>query len=94
MDAVNMNDPYNFDGQIHTKGFHGALLPRDDLARAMKLVVWAAKCHTHARATRMPLGNLPHTEAEVNEAIEIVERKIGKPSSHHDEGVKVRSKRV
>ncbi len=43
------------------------------LDRALKLVVWAAKCHTHTQTSQMPLGRLPHTVAEVYDAIRVVE---------------------
>jgi hypothetical protein len=41
--------------------------------RAIRLVIWAAKCHTHSQRSEMPLGRLPHTPAEVDEAIRVVE---------------------
>lgn len=62
--------------------------------RVIRLVIWAAKCHTHREETRMPLGSLPHSYQEVNEAIAEAEKVFGAPERHEDEGVKVRSKRV
>ena len=44
-----------------------------NLQRALKLVVWAARCHAHSQTSQMPLGRLPHTAAEVYEAVRVVE---------------------
>lgn len=94
---------HSFDGTIHTQGWHGTNFPRrhpraqaftDNEIRTLRLIVWAAKCHTHSQTTRMPLGNLPHSVDEVNRAIAAVEEIVGHPGHHEDEGVKVRSKRV
>jgi hypothetical protein len=46
------------------------------LDRALKLCVWAAKCHAHSQQSQMPLGRLPHTTKEVLEAIRVVEAHI------------------
>lgn len=43
------------------------------LDRAIKICVWAAKCHAHSQQSQMPLGRLPHTASEVQEAIRSVE---------------------
>ena len=94
---------YQFDGTIHTHGFHGALFPRatpaasvltaEDLY-AVYLVNWAAECVTHAKRTGLPLGNLPHSLDEIDEARATVARLFGRPPQHEDNGVKVRSKRI
>jgi hypothetical protein len=62
--------------------------------RDYHLVAWAAKALLHTRATGLPLGNLPHSEAEVQEAITRLEYRHGKPAPSTDEGVKIRSKAV
>jgi hypothetical protein len=43
------------------------------LERALRLLIWASKCHVHRETTKMQLGPLPHTTAEVEEAIALVE---------------------
>lgn len=83
-----MTKPYTFDGTIHTKGYHGALLPRDDLPRAIRIIAWAAKTHVHAKqGWEGRQGTLRHTPQEVQEAIDIVERNYGRPAIHEDNGV-------
>jgi threonine synthase len=62
--------------------------------RDIKLVIWAAKCHIHSRATGMPLGkSLIHSDAEILGAIERLERVPGyynEPAT--DEGVRAHNK--
>lgn len=70
-----------------------ASLLSEEERRAVRIVVWAAKCHTHRQATGMTLGPLPHSEAEVIEAQGIVEGIFGAPPRHEDEGVRGWSKR-
>lgn len=63
--------------------------------RAVRLLIWAAKCHTHSQTTGLPLGNLAHSVEEVNAAIARIEEiSAFRLPRHEDEGVKVRSKRV
>lgn len=49
-------------------------MPNMTRDRAEALVLWAAKCHVHSRRTHLPLGRLPHSEAEVEEAIEVLSK--------------------
>lgn len=92
-----MKPIYNFDGQIHTKGYHGTNFPRanahqallsEEQLRAIRLVNWAAECHVHRLRTGMRLGPLPHTVAEVEAARAIVAELFGKPEACTDEGVR------
>lgn len=58
--------------------------------RALRLLVWAAKCHVHSRRQRVAgdLGALPHSEQDVQEAIDAIEAVIGTPEPATDEGVR------
>ena len=60
-------------------------------ARNIKLLIWAAKCHVHARRERTAgdLGALPHSSSEVQAAIDAIEALgfANEPST--DEGCRV-----
>lgn len=48
-----------------------------ELERALKLVIWAAKCHVQHQMTGMPLSRfsrLPHTPQEVERAIAVIRK--------------------
>lgn len=74
---------YQFDGTIH-----GALLPRDDVQRAARLLAWAAKCHVWRESGALPLPtHLAHSTEEIEDAIAVIERAYGKPAPSTDEGI-------
>jgi hypothetical protein len=63
---------------------------RPEGVRALRLLIWAAKCHVHSQTTNLPLGQLPHSTAEVQAAIDAIEPAYRlEPCS--DEGIKPRN---
>lgn len=56
--------------------------------RQLRLLIWAAKCHVHQRTTKAYLGALPHTESEVQAAIDAFDVPPLKLDPCSDEGIK------